>query len=182
MVVIPSAGYHWVILTVEACIDMKTCFYWFMQINVQFSKDIYENRTNKLIFNKKTACFRMSRINLWRAICTCLSCVASFCVFPFLTLASSFSHTPIIFPAPHRSDVKSIFLACPSSDRKTIMPFFQAERKPLPSLKQLERAPFPPKLACGPSLPMQADNGPPTPTNASPSPHPSALKGPAPHI
>lgn len=69
-------------------------------------------------------------------------------------LCFSFSHprlffltrsAPIIFPAPHRSDVKSIFLAGPSSDRKTIMPFFQAERKPLPSLKQLERAPFPPE-------------------------------------
>lgn len=59
--------------------------------------------------------------------------------------ASSFSHALTIFPAPRRSDVKSIFLACPSSDRKTIMPFFQAERKPLPSLKQLERAPLSPE-------------------------------------
>lgn len=99
----------------------------------------------------------MSHISFWRTICTCLSSVASFYVFPPLTPASSFSHAPTIFPAPRRSDVKSIFLACPSSDRKTIMPFFQAERKPLPSLKQLERAPLPPtKLACSPSLPMQA--------------------------
>lgn len=119
---------------------------------VQFTMNLY------------CTCFRMSPINLWRTTCTCLSSVASFYVFPPRTLASSFSHAPTIFPAPRRSDVKSIFLACPSSDRKTIMPFFQAERKPLPSLKQLERTPpspwswlvasvFPCKLIMGRPLP-----------------------------